>query len=135
MTRRFAGYAALFDRPDRGGDIIRKGAFATAAPDLPLLWGHDARQKIGTICALREDRQGLRIIAQSAGRPVRIGQGLSFGYRVRQAGRSACGRFRELTQIELLEISLVAHPMQPLARVLAVEDPETDPLKETKNGV
>ncbi|MFL6788657.1 MAG: hypothetical protein ACJ8FC_08360, partial [Sphingomicrobium sp.] len=24
---RFAGYAAIFDRPDRGGDIIRKGAF------------------------------------------------------------------------------------------------------------
>jgi hypothetical protein len=26
---RFAGYAAIFDRPDRGGDIVRKGAFAS----------------------------------------------------------------------------------------------------------
>lgn len=25
VTVRFAGYAAIFDHPDRGGDIIRKG--------------------------------------------------------------------------------------------------------------
>src|SRR5205823_563793 len=38
---RFAGYAAIFDRPDKGGDIIRKGAFARAldrAGEIPLLW-------------------------------------------------------------------------------------------------
>ena len=29
--KRFAGYAAIFDRPDKGGDIVRKGAFARAA--------------------------------------------------------------------------------------------------------
>ncbi len=35
---RFAGYAAIFDRPDKGGDIVRKGAFARAAKaGLPLL--------------------------------------------------------------------------------------------------
>ena len=27
---RFAGYAAVFDRPDKGGDIVRKGAFLRA---------------------------------------------------------------------------------------------------------
>ena len=30
MSVRFAGYAAIFDRPDRGGDVIRKGAFAAS---------------------------------------------------------------------------------------------------------
>ena len=30
MSVRFAGYAAVFDRPDGGGDIIRKGAFLEA---------------------------------------------------------------------------------------------------------
>ena len=25
---RFAGYAAVFDRPDSGGDVVRRGAFA-----------------------------------------------------------------------------------------------------------
>ena len=37
---RFAGYAAVFDRPDKGGDVIRKGAFAKAlqrAREVPLL--------------------------------------------------------------------------------------------------
>ena len=42
--------------------------------------------------------------------------GLSFGYRVRGARR---GRVRELTDLDLVEISLVARPMQPLARVQA----------------
>jgi phage head maturation protease len=27
---RFAGYAALFDKADRGGDVIRRGAFGRA---------------------------------------------------------------------------------------------------------
>ena len=38
---RFAGYAAVFDRPDKGGDVIRRGAFARAlerSGELPLLW-------------------------------------------------------------------------------------------------
>ena len=45
--------------------------------------------------------------------------GLSFGYRVREAGKS--GSLRELTQLELVEVSLVAEPMQPRARLHAVE--------------
>ena len=45
--------------------------------------------------------------------------GLSFGYRVRAAGRS--GGLRELRELELVEVSLVAEPMQPKARVHAVE--------------
>ena len=45
--------------------------------------------------------------------------GLSFGYRVREAGES--GGLRELRELELIEVSLVAEPMQPRARVHAVE--------------
>lgn len=50
---RFAGYAAVFDRVDRGGDIVRRGAFARAvqagAGRVPLLWQHDAGKPIGRI--------------------------------------------------------------------------------------
>lgn len=118
---RFAGYAAIFDRPDSGGDIVRKGAFAGAPKaGLPLFWQHDAAQRIGTIESLKEDGRGLRVIGRLAGgRAVAPGQGLSFGYRVRAASN---GTFRELTDLELIEVSLVAQPMQPLARVHAVED-------------
>jgi HK97 family phage prohead protease len=45
--------------------------------------------------------------------------GLSFGYRVRKATGTAP---RELTDVELVEISLVTLPMQPRSRVHAVED-------------
>jgi hypothetical protein len=129
---RFAGYAALFDRPDKGGDIIRKGAFAKAlerAGEVPLLWQHKAGAVIGRIEHLSEDRRGLRVIAElgegadaaRAAKLVRSGRldGLSFGYRVREAKSS--GGVRELVELDLVEVSLVANPMQPKARVHAVE--------------
>ena len=129
---RFAGYAAIFDRPDRGGDVIRKGAFAASLGSgevVPLLWQHKAGAVIGRIEHLSEDRRGLRVVAElgdgayaaRAAKLVQSGRldGLSFGYRVRDAGRS--GGLRELRELELVEVSLVAEPMQPRARVLAVD--------------
>jgi hypothetical protein len=121
---RFAGYAAIFDHPDRGGDIVRKGAFARAAKaGLPLLWQHDRSRRIGFIEALEEDDRGLRVIAQldADAPPVAEGAGLSFGYRVR--GKKQ-GTYRELTDLDLIEVSVVNHPMQPQARVLAVQSTE-----------
>jgi HK97 family phage prohead protease len=121
---RFAGYAAIFDAPDKGGDIVRKGAFARAAKaGLPLLWQHDRSRRIGFVEALEEDDRGLRVLAQMDPQapPVASGAGLSFGYRVR--GKKQ-GTYRELTDLDLIEISIVNHPMQPQARVLAVESTE-----------
>ena len=128
---RFAGYAAIFDRPDRGGDIVRAGAFARSlkggAGAVPLLWQHEAGRPIGRIQYLKEDARGLRVIGQlssgAAGQEaaalLRDGavSGLSFGYRVREARGEAP---RELTELELVEVSLVTLPMQPRARVHAV---------------
>ena len=114
---RFAGYAALFDRVDRGGDVIRRGAFAGATAPVPLYWQHDPRRRIGTVETLTEDARGLRVIGSSDA-PVAAGTGLSFGYRVRAARH---GTYRELNDLDLIEVSLVAAPMQPLARVHFVE--------------
>jgi HK97 family phage prohead protease len=127
---RFAGYAAVFDRPDRGGDVVRRGAFARAVragPEhVPLLWQHRTAEPIGRIVSMAEDPRGLRVIAQVAPeseaaallKEGAIG-GLSFGYRVRAA---ATGAVRELTDVDLIEISLVTSPMQPLARVHALDE-------------
>jgi HK97 family phage prohead protease len=123
---RFAGYAAIFDRPDSGGDVIRAGAFAKALKrvgEVPLLWQHKG-QPIGTIEHLAEDERGLRVIARvrdsQVGEMLRKGlRGLSFGYRVREA--RAAGALRELRALDLVEVSLVARPMQKLARVHTVE--------------
>jgi HK97 family phage prohead protease len=129
---RFAGYAAIFDRPDRGGDVVRAGTFERSlkqgARSVPLLWQHDSARPVGRIEYLREDRRGLRVIARlsggAAGREAAallkqgaVG-GLSFGYRVRKASGTAP---RALEDVELVEVSLVTVPMQPKARVHAVE--------------
>lgn len=124
---RFAGYAAIFNRIDRGGDIIRPGAFGALAEgqSLPLLWQHRSENRIGSITYAREDERGLRVIgtvsiATGAGRQAaamlsgEAVKGLSFGYRVKQAMGH---RPRVLHALDVAEISLVAAPMQPLARV------------------
>jgi HK97 family phage prohead protease len=125
---RFAGYAAVFGRPDKSGDIVRKGAFARAlrrATEVPLLWQHRAGAVIGRIEHLSEDERGLRVIAAlrdaRAARLLDQGKvdGLSFGYRVCEA--KSTGPQRELIELDLVEVSLVANPMQMLARVHAVE--------------
>jgi HK97 family phage prohead protease len=126
---RFAGYAAVFDRPDSGGDVVRKGAFAEALKrvgEVPLLLQHRG-QPVGRIEHLSEDRRGLRVIAEVADARVRELvrrglRGLSFGYRVREA--SVAGGLRELRALDLVEVSLVARPMQRLAKVHAVESDE-----------
>ena len=130
-TIRFAGYAAIFDRIDRGGDIIRRGAFGVfpEGQSLPLLWQHDPLRRIGRVDLVREDRRGLRVIgtvstATRAGREAaamltRAGvKGLSFGYRVKQ---TVGEQPRELLDLEVAEISLVTAPMQELARVHLVQ--------------
>ena len=127
MSVRFAGYAAVFDRPDGGGDIIRKGAFLESlkrGTEIPLLWQHKAGRVLGRIEHLSEDHRGLRVIARvddARARSLLASRkldGLSFGYRVREA---RLGAHRELIDLDLVEVSLVAKPMQRLARVHAVE--------------
>ena len=128
---RFAGYAAIFDRIDKGGDIIRPGAFG-AFPEgkaLPLLWQHDPVRRIGQVDFVREDRRGLRVIG-TVSTATRTGReaaallssasvkGLSFCYRVKRAeGENP----RELLDLDVAEISLVTFPMQVLARVHLVQ--------------
>ena len=124
---RFAGYAALFGRRDAGRDVIRPGAFTRTLVDrrepLPLYWQHRPDQRIGWIEQVAEDARGLRVVASidnpdgGAAAALKRGAvtGLSFGYRARGFTRDEKGR--DLTDIELFEVSLVTHPMQHGARV------------------
>ena len=121
---RLAGYAALFDIPDSDRDTIRRGAFAQTLAArklaLPLLWQHRPDQPLGVVESVKEDTRGLKVIAlidqinsrgarQLASKAV---NGLSFGYRVREARQSQSGR--ELLGIDLFEVSLVTDPLHCL---------------------
>ena len=119
---RLTGLAAVYDRVDRAGDVIRAGAFGAVTP-VPLLRQHRGKP-VGEILTLREEGGGLRVEARiheaEAARLVACGAlpGLSVGYRpriVRQGAR------REIVRADLVEVSLVAVPMQPAARVETVE--------------
>lgn len=127
---RFAGYAAIFDKRDMGGDVIRRGAFAhslarraAAGEPLPLFWQHRPDRRIGWVDHIAEDAKGLRVIGRfdnpdhPAARALKDGavSGISFGYRAVDAAPS--GKGRELREVEVFEVSLVTHPMQQLARV------------------
>jgi uncharacterized protein len=124
---KFAGYAALFGIRDAGGDVICKGAFARSLAEqhqpIPLFWQHRPELRIGWVERIAEDAKGLRVIASidnpdgGAGAALRQGRanGLSFGYRARGFARDPEGRV--LSDIHLLEVSLVTHPMQHAARV------------------
>lgn len=130
------GYASLFGAADQGGDVVQAGAYAaslaaTAAAGrrVKMLWQHDPAQPIGVWDAVAEDARGLRV----KGRLLDITQkgreaaaliaagaldGLSIGYRTRQAERDQKGQ-RLLTELELWEVSVVTFPMLPAARVAA----------------
>ena len=129
-----AGYASLWGVADLNGDVEQAGAFAdslarTGAGGVRMLHQHEGRSVVGVWDRMVEDERGLWVEgriedwsaeARYAAALTRAGalDGLSFGYRVREARGE---RPRELVALDLVEVSLVAVPMQPLARVVAVE--------------
>ncbi|MFV0645784.1 MAG: HK97 family phage prohead protease [Sphingomonadaceae bacterium] len=124
---RFAGYAALFHQPDGAQDIILPGAFlgslAERTGPLPLFWQHRPEMCIGSVERVCEDNRGLQVIARidnPRGRAASLlrshtATGLSFGYRARAFRHQKQHRLLEM--IDIFEISLVTHPLQPAARV------------------
>lgn len=140
MTHQICGYAAVFGQVDLAGDLIVTGAFTEtlrAADSLPLmLYQHDATRPLGRWLTARETAHGLWVEGQLA-ENVQLADeaaalieqsvltGLSIGFRTRSAqagngtkkGSKYSNIKRRLLAIDLVEISLVTFPMQPLARL------------------
>jgi len=128
------GYAALFGVADQMRDVVRAGAFAASlnrrGARLPMLVEHEARLIAGEWTDIREDGRGLFLRgeirddqpgAARAKRMIARGvDGLSIGFVPIAQHRTAAGRV--LTEIELLEVSIVTHPMQPHARFVLAQD-------------
>ena len=112
--QKFSGYAALWDRVDRAGDVFRRGAFAEGT--VPLLRDHRG-VPIGSV-SVREDERGLLVEGAA---DVRLGDGLSVGFH---AVRTRQGARREILGAQLVEVSVVQVPMQPLARIETISHEE-----------
>ena len=139
------GYASLFGKTDRGGDIVEAGAYAASLKALAaagrrvtMLWQHDPSEPIGVWDEVREDERGLYVkgrllseVARAREAAALIGagaiEGLSIGYRTVRATKDDAGR-RRLAELELWEVSLVTFPMLPEARVGAKGETPDDGL-------
>ena len=127
-----SGVAWKFDTPDRIGDVIEKGAFAKAALPIPMLFGHDMADPIGTWEVATEKADGLHISgkmliadvarAREVHALVKAGavRGISVGFLTKKAvARSGGGR--TIKSLELFEVSLVTVPMHPGAKVTSAK--------------
>ncbi len=137
------GYASLFGEIDQGGDIVMPGAYITslrtlAARDckVKMLWQHDPGQPIGVWDEVREDGRGLwvkgRVLTETRRGAEAVSliaagalDGLSIGYRTVKAARHQGGG-RQLTEVDLWEVSLVTFPMLTQARVAAKSTTEAE---------
>ncbi len=125
------GLAWPFGSPDRVGDVIEKGAFSGASLPLPMLFGHDMNDPVGAWTEAVEAEDGLRLKGRllvddvARAREVRAlvqsgaVRGLSIGFVTRKAMPRKGGR--TITDLQLLECSLVSIPMHPGARVTSAK--------------
>jgi HK97 family phage prohead protease len=124
-----SGYGAVFGNVDSYGDIIEKGAFTKTLSDragrIAFCYQHDIWNPIGKIIEIGEDEKGLKvkvkISAAEEDIQTKIKEGIlkemSIGYRTVNS-HSEMRDEKEvnlLTEIKLIEVSLVTVAANPLA--------------------
>ena len=127
------GLAWPFGSPDSVGDVIHKGAFSIA-PAMPIFFEHDPNVVVGSWETVTETDAGLeakgRLFLESVERArdaharLRSGRvsGLSIGFaRAETKFRPRPGGGRDIYALRVCEISIVANPSHPGARVLNVK--------------
>lgn len=127
------GIAWPFGTADRVGDMIEPGAFKAVKLPIPMLFGHDMNDPVGSWTTAEEKSDGLHISgkllvddvarAREVSALVKSGavRGLSIGFLTKKA-ITRKGGGRTITELELLEASLVTIPMHPGAQVTSAKD-------------
>lgn len=131
-----SGLAWKFGTPDRVGDDILPGAFKSAKLPIPMLFGHDMNDPIGTWDVATEKSDGLHIAGKmlvddvARAREIRAlvqsgaVRGLSIGFIAKSASPRVGGG-RTIKSLELLEVSLVTLGMHPGAKVTSAKSAVT----------
>lgn len=138
------GKAWDFSSADRVGDVIEPAAFASAiGKSLPMLFAHDQAQVVGTWESVAVEADGLkvkgRLLVDDVARAKEVRAllraksvtGLSVGFMTKKAAPRKGGG-RTITDLDLMEVSLVAIPAHPGAQISSVKDmPMTTPNSKT----
>lgn len=128
------GMAWPFGSADSSNDMITKGAFSFAVAELPMLFGHNPDDLIGTWNEAKETADGLTTkgklhMEQPRARAVHglikggLVTGLSIGFKTKAF--TPQGRGRLISALDLYEISVVRNPMHPRARILSAKSENT----------
>ena len=135
----FEGYASVFNNKDLGNDVIKQGAFSESIKgkkprQIKLLYQHKTDEPIGVIDSLVEDNRGLKIKGRLAmgtqkGKEVfelmKMGalDSMSIGYRLSPEDYKYSDKLkkRTITNLDLMEISMVTFPMNPKAKITKVK--------------
>ncbi len=124
------GNAWPFGSADSVGDIVQKGAFNFVGTDLPMLFGHNPDDLIGTWTETAETADGLVVkgkmhLDQPRARTVLgmiksgLVSGLSIGFKTRAATKR--GNNRLISKLDLYEVSVVKNPAHPKARIISAK--------------
>ena len=129
-----SGYASTFGNIDLGNDVVLPGAFARTLADghrVKFLHSHDPRAVLGVPKELREDKHGLfgqfKISKTQLGADTRqlLADGamdsFSIGYVAQDFDIDRKSGVRQLKDVDLPEISLVALGMNPQALVTGMK--------------
>jgi HK97 family phage prohead protease len=133
----FEGHGSVFGNEDMGGDVVLPEAFSRSLARHKsegtwpaMLWMHDMARIAGKWMEIFEDETGLAMKGELA--PTDLGKeihallkmdavrGLSIGYVPKEVDYTRDG-VRLLKDVELLEVSIVAIPMNPKAQIAHVK--------------
>ena len=124
-----SGYGAVFGNVDSYGDVIEKGAFlktlSERAGRIAFCYQHDIWNPIGKIESIEEDKTGLKLTvklsAAESDIQTKVKEGIlkemSIGYRTVNSRSEMRDEqsINVLTEIKLIEVSLVTVAANPLA--------------------
>ncbi len=128
----FEGFAAGIGNSDSYDDIIEPGAFKRTIDQkkgaIPILFQHDSERPIGIGLEMVEKEFGLAVkgqlamdvqLAQETRALMKIGalKGLSIGFRIPKNGSKQDGKVRRISEIDLVEYSVVTFPANTRAQV------------------
>jgi len=134
------GFASTFGNVDKVNDMVMEGAFKKSLhrmrrnkKQIPMLMGHDTRTPIGVFTSAKEIKgEGLfvegRISKTTIGNDAatlvkdKVIDSMSIGFMINEFEFDVKKNIRKLTEIDLMEISLVTFPANEKATITAVKD-------------